>query len=63
MPDFVSLDYVPEGEPSLGGWCPTCLLPSLVTQRLVLMSGTSELGYVDARWCEHCGPLAWSSES
>lgn len=51
---------VEAGEPILGLWCETCLLPSLVTVPVSALShaGVTDLGFVEA--CTDCGaPPRW----
>jgi hypothetical protein len=47
--------HVEPGEPILGLWCETCLLPSVVSVPVLLLtdSGVSDLGF--AEQCARCG--------
>lgn len=43
------------GEPVTGGWCQSCLLPSVITVRYRLWGGTRVLAERSVSRCEQCG--------
>ena len=52
------LEAVTFGPAVTGGWCDHCLLPSVVTQTVVGLSGDEEVARFETARCACCGDRA-----
>jgi hypothetical protein len=51
---ILRIELVRFGPPTTAEWCPNCLLPSAVTQRIATVHAMSVLGMQDVTVCDEC---------